>query len=195
MTSSTISGGTLNNGATSTAAVLRILSASVLGGNVTNKGQLIVTDNAALTLLSSGTFVNDGTISLNSTGHNTDLRISGGDVTLTGLGILEMSDNAANRILGTTGAETFINGTTIEGAGQIGANLLLLKNLGSISATGTRALTIDPAGNSASATAGVENNGSLQAVNNTLVLTDGRVKNLGTILANPKIVQLMNSLI
>jgi hypothetical protein len=158
--------------------------------------------NQSLTVVntgvSTGTISNAGTISLNSQslgGPTTDLKISGGDVTLTGGGIIVMS-NAA-RILG-TGTETLINqNNTIQGAGQIGANLMRLNNQGTISARDLGSLTINPAGNSSSVTAGTVNSGALQALpNGILLLSDGRFDNSGGMIhANGSTVQVVNSVI
>lgn len=90
-------------------------------------------------------FVNDGTISLNSTGGSTDLEFVGTQ-TLSGSGSIVMSDHFQNRILNDTAADTLTIGLgiTIRGAGQIGVNAGGTENFGTIDADQTNtAITID----------------------------------------------------
>ena len=75
---------------------------------------------------------------MNATVNTTDLRIDG-DVTLSGSGTLLMSDSTLNRIFGVASSGRLINeaGHTIEGAGLLGNNFMLLTNRGTIRADGT----------------------------------------------------------
>ena len=86
-------------------------------------------------------------------------------MTLTGSGVVSLSDSAGNRI---QGAGRLINdvGHTIAGSGQIGANAIAITNAGLIVANQPTALVIDP-----NAT-GMINTGTLRAANGaTLFLT------------------------
>ncbi len=90
---------------------------------------MVLSDGALLPL--GGTINNVGAITLNSTGHETDLQIIGNGVTLQGGGNLILSDSDENVIVGTTAGHTLTNiDNTISGAGQIGVgdNTLTLVN-------------------------------------------------------------------
>ncbi len=175
-----IIGGTI----TSSAGALIFLNNSNTGtldgstGALTNAGHFQVNDNATLNLF--GTIHNTGTIALASLGNNTNLVVQSQTVSLTGGGTVVLGDGSTvNRLYGGSGAFTLNNaGNTIEGAGQVGAGQLNITNAGTIAATGTNALVVDPGGadtvlNSAS--------GLIEAVGTSdLVLQDGTFTNLGT---------------
>ncbi|ODS32454.1 MAG: PEP-CTERM motif protein [Candidatus Scalindua rubra] len=93
----------------------------------------------------AGTITNAGSIALNSIASVTDLRVSGGNVNLTGGGTVTMSNFTNNRIHGVVSTNRLTNqaGHTIQGAGQIGANAMALTNQGTINANQTNSLTID----------------------------------------------------
>jgi hypothetical protein len=140
---STISGGAITNSATG--IIRSYAGVSQIGGIVTNPagGQIIVNDNTTLTLGSSGTYTNSGTIAINSAGNYTFLQLSGGDVTLVGGGIVNLSNSSNNRIQGASGAERLINeDNTIQGSGQI--YNLSLTNRATIIANQTTELYIHP---------------------------------------------------
>ena len=90
-------------------------SAGVLTiGTLTN---VVLDDNQELALL--GTINNLGTITVDSIGDTTDLVLSTATVSLTGGGVLTLSNSSVNRIYG----GTLVNvNNTIQGAGQIGLN-------------------------------------------------------------------------
>ena len=110
---------------------------------VTVVGSLQVATGNTMTVL--GSIINAGTISLNSTGYDSDLIINSPTLTLSGGGTIELAgNNTSDRIYATSGADELYNANnTIEGFGQLGAGELTLVNLGTISATGTSALTIN----------------------------------------------------
>ena len=142
---------------------------------------LLLLDNGwTLRLVSgvgAGTIVNSGTIALNSTGSYTYLYLSGGDVTLAGGGVLNMSDYSVNRVRGSAGTERLINvDNTIQGAGQICANMMSLTNQGTIIANLSNTLAIDPNGD------GFINEAALQATGaGGLALATGPFTTSGTV--------------
>ena len=84
---------------------------------VENAGNMVISDGAVLPL--SGTINNTGTITLNSTGDQTELQIVGDGVMLEGGGKITLSGDAV--IIGTGSAAVLTNvDNTISGAGQIG---------------------------------------------------------------------------
>jgi hypothetical protein len=91
-----------------------------------------------------------------------------------------MSDSPYNQIEGVTGTETLVNQGTIEGAGNIGAGRpLTLENAGTINATGTNALVIQPG------TGGFTDSGTLQAVHgSTLQVVGGYTQSAGSTIAD-----------
>jgi hypothetical protein len=142
----TLQGGLIEQ--SGTAGLVQVTSYATLDGSsqtVTNQAAIQVQDNTTLTLL--GIITNDGTISLDSNYHNTDLIVGSAAVTLTGSGIILLgsaSNNNNNRIYGSVAADTLVNlNNTIEGSGQIGAGQLTLINDATINANGTLALILD----------------------------------------------------
>ncbi len=178
LANTTVTGGSLT---TSGNGVIRTVSgASTLGGAllIASGAQVTIENNTSLTLLASGAYTNQGVLALNSVGNLTDLRISGGDVVLSGGGTLALGNNGNNRIYGSGGADRLVNaGSTIRGSGQIGVGLLGLVNQGTVVADQTVALSIDPSA------AGVTNTGRLRAAaGSTLRLSNGTFTNTnGTI--------------
>ena len=144
-----------------------------------NSGSMVLSDGALLPL--GGTINNVGAITLNSTGHETDLQIIGNGVTLQGGGNLILSDSHENVIVGTTAATTLTNiDNTISGAGQIGVgdNTLTLVNEATIIADGTNALIIDTGANA------VVNSGTLEATGSGGLIVDSNISDTGLIWAN-----------
>ena len=81
-------------------------------------GQIQISNNNFL--YASGTFANAGLIALNSSNADTEFDF-GGNLTLNGGGVIQLSDNAGNYIDGDSAAVTLTNaGNTIRGAGTIG---------------------------------------------------------------------------
>ena len=188
----TISGGTLSDsggGLIQTA----ISNGATLDG--TSQGALTIAgtyqgSNNSTTFL-NGTINNTGTISINSTGSTTDLRIADGTM-LTGGGSVILSDSPNNRLWGTanSGTETLTNvNNTISGAGQIGVSAsieFINESAGVINANGTNALTITPTTNSTVVNAnggGFVNQGLLEATGaGGLVLNGGQFNNKGAMI-------------
>jgi hypothetical protein len=122
------------------------------GGNFTfdveptmaNPGTMTIGNGAILPL--GGTIDNIGTITLGSTGDETDLEVLIHELTLEGGGRLTLSDNAANNVFAADPNAVLANvDNTIAGAGQLGAGQLTLHNEagGTIAATGSNPLVID----------------------------------------------------
>jgi hypothetical protein len=117
---------------------------------------MVVSDGAILPL--SGDIHNTGTISLNSSGDETDLQLIEHGVTLDGHGKVILSDSSENVISGTVLDVTLTNvDNTISGAGHLGDGVMNLVNEGTIIATGTNALDIDTGTNT------IVNSGTLEA--------------------------------
>ncbi len=146
--SSTISGGLLTGGG------LTNFTSSVLD-DVTNQADLRLPNNNSDTLRSG--MVNNTTLSMNSAGNVTDLRIDG-PVTLSGSGAIVASNSQANRMYSANGSRlTNASGHTIRGAMQLGLNLMSITNNGLIEAIGNQGITIDADGN------GFDNNNLVRA--------------------------------
>jgi hypothetical protein len=171
---STISGGTLSSIGT---GHFHALDSSTLSGVAISAGSRVeVGDGQVLTLL--GNIVNDGVITLLSTGNTTHVKIDSA-ATLNGAGNVTLSDSATNRISATVAGPTLTIGAnqTISGAGQLGGNTLALTNLGTIAATGNNALVLNNAG------AAFTNSGTLKSSGaGGLALEDPSITNQGNIL-------------
>jgi hypothetical protein len=132
--------------------------------------------NSLTTLV--GTITNNGTLALASTGPAADFFVFQ-EVTLTGGGVMTLSDSSGNRITGSAASSRLINaaGHTIEGAGQIGLNATAITNEGLIIANQPTGIVIDPSGN------GLTNTGTLRAnAGSTLRVTDSLTNFSGTTL-------------
>jgi VCBS repeat-containing protein len=145
---------------------------------VTNNADIVtIGDGAALPL--SGVVDNTGTIALDSTGNETQLKLIQNGITLQGGGRVILSDNGENVISGTIPNVTLINAdNTISGAGQLGDGQMTLVNGGTIAATGTHALIIDTGPNV------VVNSGTLEATGSGSLIINSEVANSGLIWAN-----------
>ena len=178
LSSATISGSTLSNSATGLLETTG--GVSTIGATVTNPvgGEIRIGNATDLILEASGTYTNHGTLSINSTGSTTQLKVSGGTVTIGGTGAITLSDRTANRIIGVASTDVLElgSGQSLSGAGQIGANFMGLINRGLINATGTNTLTINLTG-----TAAFTNEGTLRATGaGGLVFTEA-LTNTGTL--------------
>ena len=182
LSSATVVGGTLT---TSGTGVITNGGASTLNG-VTNLGAFSAANNITTTVI--GTLANSGSIALNSSGNLTDLVMSG-DVTLSGGGTVTMSNQANNRIYGVAGTDRLTNvDNTIQGSGQLGVSQMALTNQGTISATGSAGLTVDPSAS------GAINTGTMQALSGPLTLQGGTFTNTGGIIrSNPGTVNVNNA--
>ena len=109
---------------------------------LTTGSEFNVPNNNYLTL--AGSLTNEGTVSVASGGTTRGCYPSG-SVTLTGTGVVALSNNSQNFLYTNGSPATLINaGNTIEGAGQIGDGNLSLNNEagGTIDATDTTQLII-----------------------------------------------------
>ncbi len=75
----------------------------------------------------SGVITLHGVLSLNSSGSGTYLFLNG-NVDVTGSGVLQLGNNINNAITGVSGSRLTNNLTTIQGAGQIGGNVIAITN-------------------------------------------------------------------
>ena len=167
----TIAGGTLS--ASGGGAFIETNVATLDGSTqtITNAATVIVANNTSLNLL--GTINNTGTLSMQSSGYQTNLLIASPTVKLTGGGTLALSDNFNNRIYGTSTSNVLNNvNNTIEGAGQFGAGQLTLINGGTIEAVGGNVLQVNlgSTGSNSGAMIGA-GSGGLQLINGTYTNT------------------------
>src|SRR6266852_8010836 len=133
-----------------------------------------------------GTINNGGHLNLNSTGTLTalDIQSAGGQVTLTGGGTLNMSNNPNNVIGWGGGALTNVN-NTIQGAGHIGNTQMYLNNQGTINANigggGANRLILDPITGTTTNTGTVEatNGGTLEVQGSIYANTGGKIQAVG----------------
>lgn len=125
-------------------------NSSTLDGStnaVTNAGTLDINNNATLSVL--GALVNAGAINLLSTNATTELTIGTPTLSLTGGGVITLSDNANNYIFGAAATDILDNvNNIISGSGQLGDASLTFINeaAGIVDATGGTALVINTAG-------------------------------------------------
>ena len=150
-----------------------------------------VLDGQQLTL--RGSISNSGIIDLDSSGDITTLLIDTTNVSLSGDGLIDLSDHSDNIITGVAASATLTNDDTITGSGLLGDGQLTLINDGTIDASGANApLVLDTAGNA------VLNDGTLEAtgiagllIQNTTINGSGG----GSINGDGGIVELQNDVI
>ncbi|MGY4436270.1 VCBS repeat-containing protein [Bradyrhizobium sp. F1.13.1] len=144
---------------------------------VDNAGTMTIGNGALLPL--SGNIHNTGTISLNSTGVETDLQLVGHGIWLEGGGQVLLSDDSENTVSGAVSDVALTNiDNTISGAGQLGEGTLTLINQGTIIATGTNALEIDTGDNT------VVNSGTIAVSGGGGLVIDSNVDNSGLLWAH-----------
>jgi hypothetical protein len=164
-----ITGGTLSTSGTgiiTTASGGAVENTATLNEVTISTGSQFVGANNSITTLQS-TITNNGTMALASSGLAADFFVSGSNVTLTGTGVLTMSDSLGNRIRGSAGSRLVNDvGHTIQGAGQIGLQQIAITNAGLIVANQSSGIVLDPNAS------GMINTGTLRAANGaTLTLT------------------------
>ncbi len=126
----------------------------------------------------SSSLINLGSLTINSSGAATDLRLAT-DTVLSGNGTLTSSNTQANRFYGNGGTRlTNGAGHTIRGAMQLGVNLIGITNQGTINADASQGTTIDAAG------AGFDNQGALLVTGGNVVIGDGPFTTSGTVIVN-----------
>jgi large repetitive protein len=146
-------------------------NAKIGTGTGVNAGAAIVANGATLEL--GGTFVNDGSITLDGSANPTQFELDG-SLTLSGGGKVILSDSADNAIVTNGSAATLTNaGNAITGAGTIGDANLTLVNSGTIDANVGLPLIID--------TAAFTNAGTLEATSAGGLVIDSNVNNSKTI--------------
>jgi hypothetical protein len=161
----TITSGTLTS--TGTGNIQSVGGGATLIGVTLSPGSHYLVNNNQTTTLGTS-FTNNGTFTLESGGNATELLING-NVTLNGAkGLVVMSNNSQNFILGTTSSASLTNNSTIEGSGNIGDALMGLVNgkTGVISAnngSGSNPLIIQPSSKN------FNNLGTLSAVNGSVL--------------------------
>ncbi|HEV2363575.1 MAG TPA: hypothetical protein VGS12_05175 [Caulobacteraceae bacterium] len=139
-------------------------------------GTLNIGDGAAL--VAGGAIANSGFIDVSSTGDVTSLLFSGSKVTLSGGGVVALSDNGANTLDAQHAGTTLENvDNKIKGVGQIGsANLTVINDAkGIIKANGALALVLTGAG--------ITNAGAIKdAINSAMIVSSTTVANAGGLL-------------
>jgi hypothetical protein len=148
---------------------------SVFGGITIAPGTIFGIPNNNVSHVAS-TLTNRGLVTLNSIGNGTYLRTINGDVTLTGGGLVTMSNTQANVIEASMANQRLTNvDNTIRGSAQICANSLQFVNAdaGVIEAQGNQGIQIDPPG-----VFGFENDGMVRALAGSFVnVTSGSFDN------------------
>lgn len=169
--SSTLLAGTLTSAGS---GFINFVSSEFNG--VTNNADLRIPNNNSDFL--RNTLTNNGSLNMNSAGNATDLRLIG-PVTVSGTGALNASNSQANRIYGDAGSR-LTNGPahTIRGSMQLGVNLMSITNQGSIIASGSQGITIDPDAS------GFDNQGILRASGGSISIDTGPFTTSGTVIAD-----------
>ena len=188
LNSVSITGGTLTSSSGGVIESVNVWSGSIptlTGVTISSGSTLDIPNNDGLAF-GAGTITNKGTINLQSSGNNTQLVITGGNVTLTGSGNVTMSGNTDNSIsVGTSGLTLTNVNNTISGAGEIGNStgmLFVNQTSGIVDASGGT-LTINPF-DSSTTTGSTTNTGLLEATAGGVLQLENTVTNTGgTILA------------
>ena len=153
------------------------VSSDIAGLTIGSGGGLTILSGQSLTLQSpigGGTLSNSASIQLASTGSDTKLIVKGGPLMLSGGGTLTLGNNTHNIVTGHLGTEQFINESTIQGAGQIGAGMLAITNNGTITANQSAGLVLQPNAG------GLTNTGIIRATSGgTLTFSGGDISNFG----------------
>jgi hypothetical protein len=140
----TITGGTLT---TASGGTITTTNTPTLNGSsaiTISSGSALSVANGQI-VQATGTITNNGTVSLNSSGATTELRLTG-NTTWGGTGTLSLSNNAGNLIAASAGTDALTNSSTIAGSGTISG--LLVKNSGTIDANQSTALIVTPSAGS-----------------------------------------------
>jgi len=186
----TIVGGTLSTTGT---GVIHAFNTAVLDGQtntVSNNGQIRVINGHRLAL--KGAIQNSGTITMNSTGGFTYIYPNDGPVTLSGGGVVQLSDVSDANYMYTQGGGSLINvNNVIQGAGNVGwsGGPMAINNQGTIQANAVNWLKVDAGGT-------VTNTGTMRATAGaTLKLENGNFYNVGGVIEalNGSTVELSNS--
>jgi hypothetical protein len=198
LSGATIAGGVLNS---TTLTNIDVSANSTLDGStntVTNSGSLYVAPGVHLAVL--GTIDNTGTILLDQSGGNqTQLLVSSPTVTLTGTGVVTLTNNPNIGIAGVGTTDVLVNATNlIQGGGQLGEQSVAFVNQSTVNAntgqmtlnalgvTNTGLLESTGSGNDLNITCTVNNVGGTIDANggevflNTASIVGGLLTNSGT---------------
>jgi hypothetical protein len=149
-------------------------------GQIINSGTFVIDNATAINVL--GTLDNTGTINESGTGNTTEFRLDSQVVTLTGGGVIDMTDFSSNYILAAYSQWQVLDNVnnTIAGSGNIGDGAMQLQNSGTIDATGTSAALTISLGSSQS---GVNNAGGVWEATGTagLVIASGIITDNGLV--------------
>jgi hypothetical protein len=162
----TLMGGMLS---TSSGGLIVISGGATLDGaaglvTLTSGSSMQIPDSQVVYL--DGTFTDDGTLTLDSSGGVTEISVTAAGTTLNGTGTLSLSNNSNNQITGTSGS-SLTTSVTIQGSGNLGNTQIGLLNQGTIHANQSVPLIIDP-----SSTGKFQNQGTLQVdAGSTLQIT------------------------
>ncbi|MDX2131376.1 MAG: hypothetical protein SFY69_04920 [Planctomycetota bacterium] len=169
----TVVGGTLNTAGPTGSVTLQTCT---LQGVSTSATTSVNINNGNLAHASGG-LTNHGTISLNSIGAGTYLRVLE-NMTLSGSGVLSLSNSSPNIIDAQVSNLVLTNASTIRGSGRLCDNSLALVNsTGLIEAQGSAGLTIDPP------SGGFTNTSTVRALTGSLLsLVSGSFDNAGGLL-------------
>jgi hypothetical protein len=171
---SSISNGTLSTVAGSSIVIRSFGTTTIDPATLTNAGNIILQDNAELTLGASNPINNTGTIALHAALGQTILELEG-SVTLTGKGKVRLTDNPGNIIESNGSVATLTNtNNTISGAGTIGDVNTTLDNEGTIDGTGKNPLIIAAGSVSNTGTMETSGAGGLE-IEDVVVNTNGTV--------------------
>ncbi|WP_309385876.1 MBG domain-containing protein [Cerasicoccus frondis] len=110
--------------------------------DVTTSASMSIANNRSVNL--DGTTINNATFSLSSVGNTTSLNFIGASPMITGTGEIIMNNHGGNFIFAQGGVLTVGPTMTIRGAGNLLNNGGGLINQGTINATQTTRLTVDP---------------------------------------------------
>ncbi len=173
-----VTGGTFS---TSSGGTIFSESNATLNGITITSGSALQVPNNNATFI-QGTITNNGALTLNSVGNGTFLElVSGQNATLAGTGVVTLSNNGNNLILGSSAASQILtNQETIQGSGNIGDNQMTLVNQGTINANNVaNALTVQAAG---TGSGGTTNTGTLEATSGGTLTLDGTISNSGGVI-------------
>ncbi|TVR66373.1 MAG: hypothetical protein EA420_01760, partial [Candidatus Competibacteraceae bacterium] len=133
----------VDGGKTGTASLVNVNVTSDARNLTIDAGDRVNINNSRQLTIHGASLLNNGTLSLSSTGTATTLRV--GDTTFSGTGVVSLGNSTSNRIIGIEATNVLTNaaGHTIRGSGQLGNNFMGLNNQGLIDANQSVALTID----------------------------------------------------
>jgi len=167
----------VDGGKTGTASLVNVNVTANANTLTIDAGDQVDINNGRQLTINGASLLNNGTLSLSSAGSTTTLRI--GNITFSGTGVVNLSNQAQNRITGSSSLSVLTNaaGHTIQGSGSI--TQVGLNNQGLIDANQSVPLTI-----SLSSTAPTRSNsGTLQASNSgTLIINSTTLDNTGGVI-------------